>query len=69
MKVQDDNARLNGRTRYWYALPPEANLRLPVIRKDGYVEVCVFEIYRDKPVLGSDLWHDFVSKYDGVVQN
>ncbi len=27
VKVQGDNARLNGRTRYWYALPPKANLR------------------------------------------
>ncbi len=30
----------------------------PLIRKDGYVEVFVLEIYRDKPVLGSDLWHN-----------
>ncbi len=30
----------------------------PVTRKDGYVEVCILEIYRDNPVLGSDLWHD-----------
>ncbi len=27
VKVWDDNARPNGRTRYWYALPPKANLR------------------------------------------
>ncbi len=33
---------------------------IPAIRKDGYVEVCVLEIYRDKPILGSDLWHDFL---------
>ncbi len=31
---------------------------LPVIRKDGYEDLCILEIYRDKPVLGSDLWHD-----------
>ncbi len=27
VKVRGDNARPNGRTRYWYALPPKANLR------------------------------------------
>ncbi len=27
LNVRGDNARLNGRTRYWYALPPKANLR------------------------------------------
>ncbi len=27
VKVRGDNARLNGRTRYWYALPPKGNLR------------------------------------------
>ncbi len=27
VKERGDNARLNGRTRYWYALSPKANLR------------------------------------------
>ncbi len=27
VKVQGDNAMPNGRTRFWYALPPKANLR------------------------------------------
>ncbi len=27
VKVRGDNARPNGRTQYWYALPPKANLR------------------------------------------
>ncbi len=27
VKVRGDNTRHNGRTRYWYALPPRANLR------------------------------------------
>ncbi len=39
--------------------PKSKPQELPVIRKDGYVEVCILEIYRDKPVLGSNLWHDF----------
>ncbi len=38
--------------------PKSQPQELPVKRKDGYLEVCVLEIYRDKPVLGSDLWHD-----------
>ncbi len=38
--------------------PKSEPQEIPVTRKDGYVEVCVLEIYRDKPVLGSDLWHD-----------
>ncbi len=59
LKVRGDNARQNGRTRYWYALPPkEKPQEPPVTRKDGYVEVCVLEIYRDKLVLGSDLWRN-----------
>ncbi len=41
-----DNPRLNGRTQYWYTSSPKTEPRvLPVIRKDGYVEVCVLEIY------------------------
>ncbi len=38
--------------------PKSQPQELPVKWKDGYLEVCVLEIYRDKPVLGSDLWHD-----------
>lgn len=35
--------------------PQSEPQRLPVLWKDGYLEVCVFEIYCNKPVLGSDL--------------
>ncbi len=38
--------------------PKSKPQELPVIWKDGYVEVCVLENYRDKPILGSDLCHD-----------
>ncbi len=34
-----------------------------LIRKDGYVEVCDLEIYREKTVLESDLWNDFSQSY------
>jgi len=30
---------------------------LPVSRKDGFVKICVLEIYPDKPVLGSNVHH------------
>ncbi len=54
VKVRGVNANL-----ILLSFAPESEPQeLPVTRKDGYVEVCVLEIYREKPVLGSDLWHD-----------
>ncbi len=38
--------------------PKKTNLRNFLWYGRMDVEVCVLEIYRDKPVLGSDLWHD-----------
>ncbi len=38
--------------------PESKPQELLALRKDGYVKICVFQIYRDKPVLGPDLRHD-----------
>ncbi len=55
--------------------PESKPQELPVLRKDGNMEVCVLQIYRDKPVLGPDLRHDLfeckhleLQSHDWVVQ-